>query len=223
MTSNARLLVTALLLAPLANTCRRASPAPDVAATEAPAVVSSLAAPAPPPPHPAGTAAPVAVVAAQPLATTDPPAPVTARATLPEPPPTTAAVTSLAPPRPAKESAATQPATTQRPAPQRPEGKITLPAKLGAVTFDHEGHAGKRAIACTTCHHPSLPQKPAASENQACRDCHTMPAAAPMKTSVQAAFHDPKGASGTCIDCHRRHQQDAAPPPVKCLQCHKKK
>jgi len=111
------------------------------------------------------------------------------------------------------------PAATQ-PAARRPKGKITLPAKLGAVTFDHENHAGKLAIACTTCHHPSRPQKPLASENQACRDCHTMPAAPPMKTSLQAAFHDPKGATGTCIDCHK---QKGGPAPVKCLECHKKK
>jgi hypothetical protein len=88
------------------------------------------------------------------------------------------------------------------------------------VTFDHEKHAGENKVACTTCHHPSRPQKPQAAENQACRDCHTMPAAPPMKTSLQAAFHDPKGATGTCIDCHRKKPGEA---PVKCLECHKKK
>jgi len=93
-------------------------------------------------------------------------------------------------------------------------------AKLGAVTFDHENHTGKRGIACTSCHHPSRPQKLLASENQACRDCHTMPAAPPLRTSLQAAFHDPKGATGTCIDCHK---QRGGPAPVKCLECHKKK
>jgi hypothetical protein len=41
-----------------------------------------------------------------------------------------------------------------------------------------------------------------------------------MKTSLQAAFHDPKGATGTCIDCHR---QKGSPAPVKCLECHTKK
>jgi hypothetical protein len=88
------------------------------------------------------------------------------------------------------------------------------------VTFDHEAHAGKRAIACKTCHHPSLPQKPLASEQQACRDCHTMPAAPPMKTSLQAAFHNPMASTGTCLDCHK---QKGGAAPVKCLDCHKKK
>ena len=121
---------------------------------------------------------------------------------------------------PAAAPAATQPAAPARPEAQRPKGKITFPAKLGAVTFDHENHAGRRGIACTTCHHSSRPQKPLASENQACRDCHTMPAAPPMKTSLQAAFHDPKAATGTCIACHK---QKGGPAPVKCLECHKKK
>jgi len=105
-------------------------------------------------------------------------------------------------------------------APQRPKGEINLPAKLGAVTFDHERHAGEPGAACATCHHPSRPQKPLASENQACRDCHTAPAVPPMKTSLQAAFHDPKGAAGTCIDCHKKK---GGPAPLKCLECHKKK
>jgi len=48
-------------------------------------------------------------------------------------------------------------------APQRPKGEINLPAKLGAVTFDHERHAGEPGAACATCHHPSRPQKPLAS------------------------------------------------------------
>ena len=129
------------------------------------------------------------------------------------------AATTTTPPQPAG-TAATQPPAPARPTAQRPKGKVTLPAKLGAVTFDHENHAGKLRIACTTCHHPSRPQKPLASENQACRDCHTMPAVPPMKTSLQAAFHDPKGATGTCIDCHKKK---GGPAPAKCLDCHKKK
>lgn len=124
-------------------------------------------------------------------------------------------------PSPAKGSPK-PPASTARPAPQRPKGKVTLPAKLGAVTFDHEAHAGKRKIACATCHHPSRPQKPLAAEQQACRDCHTLPATPPMKTSLQAAFHNPTAGTGTCIDCHRK-QAAPAKAPVKCAECHKKK
>ena len=121
---------------------------------------------------------------------------------------------------PAASPVATPPAALAGPAEQRPAGKITLPAKLGAVTFDHEKHAGKLGVVCSTCHHPSRPQKPLASENQACRDCHTTPAAPPMKTSLQAAFHDPQGASGTCIHCHKQKGSSA---PAKCLECHRKK
>jgi hypothetical protein len=98
-------------------------------------------------------------------------------------------------------------------------GTITLPAKLGAVTFDHDAHAGMLNLACATCHHASRSQKPLTSEHQACRDCHTLPAAAPMTTSLQAAFHDPKAKTGVCIDCHR---QQGAPAPTKCTGCHKK-
>jgi len=129
------------------------------------------------------------------------------------------AATVTTPPQPARK-AATQPAAPARPTAQRPKGKITLPAKLGAVTFDHENHAGELGIACTACHHPSRPQKPLTSETQACRDCHRSPAAPPMKTSLQAAFHDPKGATGTCIACHK---QKGGSAPVRCLDCHKKK
>lgn len=122
------------------------------------------------------------------------------------------------PPAPPPVPAPAPPATL--PPGQRPEGKITLPAKLGAVTFDHEMHAGEREIACTTCHHPSRPERPLVSERQACRDCHAMPAAQPMKTSLRTAFHDARATSGTCIDCHK---EKGDPAPVKCLECHEKK
>jgi outer membrane biosynthesis protein TonB len=222
MTSRARLLATVLLLSPVAFACGKkeeqppvrtqaASPTLGVAATEAAAVAPSPAATTTTPPAPAGTAAPAVSAAAPPPAMAAPKAPVTTQATQPQAPPPPAAATSAPPPTTQAEKPA---------APQRPKDKITLPAKLGAVTFDHENHTGKRGIACTSCHHPSRPQKPLASENQACRDCHTMPAAPPLKTSLQAAFHDPKGATGTCIDCHK---QRGGAAPVKCLECHKKK
>lgn len=232
MTSRARLMATVLLLTPVAFACGKdkeqppvttqpASPTPGVAATEAPAVASSPAARTTTPPPPAGTAAPAVSATARPPATAAPKATVTTQGTPPPAPPPPAAATSAPPPTTqAEKPAETQPAAPARPAAQRPKGKITLPAKLGAVTFDHESHAAKRDIACTTCHHPSRTQKPLTAENQACRDCHTMPAAPPMKTSLQAAFHDPKGATGTCIDCHK---QKGGSAPVRCLECHKKK
>lgn len=221
-----------LLLAPVAFACGKkeeqppvttqpASPTPGVAATEAPLVASSPAATATTPPAPVRTAAPAVSATARPPATAAPKAPVTTQATPPQAPTPPAAATSAPPPTTqAEKPVATPPAAPARPAAQRPTGKITLPAKLGAVTFDHENHAGKRSIACTTCHHPSRTQKPLASGNQACRDCHTMPAAPPMKTNLQAAFHDPRAATGTCIDCHK---QKGGSAPVKCLECHKKK
>jgi len=230
MQSRARLLAAIVLLSAVAFACGKreeqppvtappASPTPGVAATEAPAPVSSPAATGTTiPPPPASTAAPAVSATARPPATAAPGAPVTTQ--VPAPPAPPAATAAPPPTETAEKPAATPPAAQGPPAVQRPRGKITLPGKLGAVTFDHESHAGKRAIACTTCHHPSRPQKPLVSEHQACRDCHTRPVAPPMKTSLQAAFHDPKGATGTCIDCHR---QKGGPAPVKCLECHQKK
>ena len=181
--------------------------------------------PASPTPGAGATEAPVLSTGARPPATAAPKAPETTPTTRPQAPPQPAAATSAPPPTPPptthlEKPAGTSPPALPRPAAQRPKGKVTLPAKLGAVTFDHENHAGKQGIACTTCHHSNRPQKPLASETQACRDCHTMPAAPPMKTSLQAAFHDPRGATGTCIDCHK---QKGGSAPVKCLECHKRR
>lgn len=227
MTTRARLLVTVSLLPLLAFACEKqqagppgttaeASAAPGVAATPAPAEASSLTTTTSP-----SRQAGVAALPGSPAATLQAPASATTAslepATLATPPP--------APPTPAAATPASSPATPPQPAAERPKGKLTLPAKLGAVTFDHEAHAGKQAIACETCHHPSRPQKPQAVDNQPCRDCHTQPPAAPMKTSLQAAFHDPRGGSGTCIDCHKKHvaASKVGSAPVKCLECHKRK
>jgi hypothetical protein len=103
----------------------------------------------------------------------------------------------------------------------RPKGKVTLAAKLGAVTFDHQKHADTMGVPCTRCHHASRPEKPLAAEQQGCRDCHTSPATPPVKTTRQAAFHDPKATAGTCIECHREAVAKGKPAPVKCVDCHK--
>jgi Class III cytochrome C family len=224
MMSNVRLVVAVLLLVPVALACGKseqqrpvtshpASPAPGTAAIGTLAPASSPAATATTPPPAA--AAPVVSGAARPPAKTPPEGPVTTEAA-PPPPPTSDPLLTTHEERPA----AREPTAPARRAPQRPKGRISLPAKLGAVTFDHERHASEPGTACATCHHPSRPQKPLASESQACRDCHTWPAVPPMQTSLQAAFHDPKGAAGTCIDCHRKRGGSA---PVKCMECHKKK
>jgi Class III cytochrome C family len=207
------------------------SPVAGMMATASPAMPSSPEAAVTMAPQPEGTAAAVSPATRPPAAAgraaTASPAPsATTQAAAPPataPPAAATAAPSAATQPPATQPAATQPPAPARPAAQRPKGKVTLPAKLGAVTFDHEDHAGKRKIACTTCHHASKPQKPQVSENQRCRDCHTMPAAPPMKTSLQAAFHDSKGGTGTCIDCHKKSVASGTPAPVKCLECHKKK
>jgi hypothetical protein len=92
----------------------------------------------------------------------------------------------------------------------------------GGVKFDHAAHAKLVGTKCETCHHPSKPEKPMASKNQRCQDCHTKTAAAPMKTGARAAFHDPMAKKGTCIDCHVKEAAAGKKMPVKCADCHKK-
>jgi hypothetical protein len=92
-------------------------------------------------------------------------------------------------------------------------------APNGAVTFDHKKHATAK---CEVCHHASKPEKAAKSPQQACRDCHTKAATAPMKTKRQAAFHNPAATAGVCIDCHKKEAAAGKKPPVKCAECHKK-
>ena len=43
-----------------------------------------------------------------------------------------------------------------------------------------------------------------------------------MKTKLQAVFHNPTAATGTCIDCHKAENAKGNVAPVKCLGCHKK-
>jgi hypothetical protein len=93
---------------------------------------------------------------------------------------------------------------------------------LGAVKFEHKLHSQTRAAKCETCHHPSRREKPATALQQACSDCHTKVAISPMKTKLQAAFHNPTAATGTCIDCHKAETAKGKVAPVKCLGCHKK-
>jgi hypothetical protein len=99
---------------------------------------------------------------------------------------------------------------------------VTLPAKLGPVTFDHAKHAETMKIACETCHHASMPEKPLVAQQQACRECHTQPAVAPMKTGLRNAMHDAKAAAGLCIDCHKKPENQAKVTIAKCADCHKK-
>ncbi len=91
---------------------------------------------------------------------------------------------------------------------------------MGGVKFPHKQHM--TLTKCTTCHHASKPEKPASAPQQACTDCHTKTATPPMKTKLQAAFHNPTATAGVCIDCHKAENAKGKKAPTKCMDCHKK-
>jgi class III cytochrome C family protein len=93
---------------------------------------------------------------------------------------------------------------------------------MGGVKFEHKLHVERAANKCETCHHVSKPEKAATAPQQACSTCHTSVAAAPMKTKLQAAFHNPTATAGTCLDCHKTQNAAGKAAPTKCLDCHKK-
>ncbi len=105
-----------------------------------------------------------------------------------------------------------------------PESVVLKGAPMGGVKLNHKAHAVDQKIKCDTCHHASKPEKPLTSAQQACTDCHTKTATPPMKTKLQAAFHNPTAQAGTCIDCHKTEiaKGKKAPAPGKCAECHKK-
>ncbi len=92
-------------------------------------------------------------------------------------------------------------------------------APMGGVKFEHSKHTG---IKCETCHHASKPEKPMKAAQEKCTDCHTKVATAPMKTKLQAAFHNPTATAGLCIDCHKAEAAKGKKTPTKCADCHKK-
>jgi class III cytochrome C family protein len=101
-----------------------------------------------------------------------------------------------------------------------PDSVVLKGAPMGGVKFDHKTHV-TAAKKCDTCHHASKPEKASTSAQQNCTDCHTKVAAAPMKTKLQAAFHNPTATAGICIDCHKAPAA-AGKAPTKCADCHKK-
>jgi hypothetical protein len=101
-----------------------------------------------------------------------------------------------------------------------PDSVVLKGAPMGGVKFDHKAHV-TAAKKCDTCHHASKPEKASTSAQQNCTDCHTKVAAAPMKTKLQAAFHNPTATAGICIDCHKAPAA-AGKAPTKCADCHKK-
>jgi Class III cytochrome C family len=103
---------------------------------------------------------------------------------------------------------------------KKAQDTYTLKAPNGAVKFDHKTHAAD--FKCEQCHHASKPEKANKTAHEACTDCHTTPPQAGMKTKLQAAFHNPTGQSGTCIDCHKKEVAAGKTAPTKCTECHVK-
>jgi hypothetical protein len=98
----------------------------------------------------------------------------------------------------------------------------TLKAPMGGVKFPHAVHSKMAGTPCTTCHHASKAEKAYAAKvtHEACGDCHTKPAVAPMKTVNP--FHVAMAKSGLCIDCHVKQNAAGKKAPTKCGECHKK-
>jgi hypothetical protein len=97
---------------------------------------------------------------------------------------------------------------------------VSLKASMGNVNFPHAAHSKMAGVKCTDCHHASKPDMPKKTDFQACRDCHTKPATAPVKAALPQPFHNPAAQAGLCIDCHKKAANEKA--PTKCAGCHKK-
>jgi type IV secretory pathway VirB10-like protein len=164
----------------------------------------------------------------EPSAATAPPAPAPQpRAETPRMPETMAVAKAEPTPEVAAQPAATVPAAPQEP--PSTESRKAVPkdvviltgSPLGGVRFEHKLHVARSGNNCVTCHHPSRPEKAASGPQQACSDCHTNAATAPMKTKRQAAFHNPTAQSGLCIDCHKAENAKGKKAPLTCMECHK--
>jgi sRNA-binding protein len=104
-----------------------------------------------------------------------------------------------------------------------PDSVVLKGAPMGGVKLEHAKHAKEYGAKCTDCHHASKPEKAMTAAQQKCTDCHTKTATAPMKTKLQAAFHDPTAKAGTCIGCHTKAvAAGKTAAPTKCMDCHKK-
>jgi hypothetical protein len=103
-----------------------------------------------------------------------------------------------------------------------PTTVILKGSPMGGVKFDHATHSKLEGVKCEQCHHASKPEKAAKAAQENCTDCHEKTAAPPMKTKLQAAFHDPMAKKGTCIDCHLEKNKAGKKAPTKCAECHKK-
>jgi hypothetical protein len=106
---------------------------------------------------------------------------------------------------------------------EKPPTTVVLKGNpMGGVKFDHAMHSKMEGVKCDQCHHASKPEKPNKTAHQACMDCHTKPATAPMKTATMGAFHVAMAKGGTCIDCHVKQDAAGKKAPTKCPDCHKK-
>ena len=106
--------------------------------------------------------------------------------------------------------------------PKGPDTAVMAGGAPGKVTLTHKAHAVQYGAKCESCHHPSKPGKALKTDHQKCGDCHTKAVSAPMKTKLQAAFHDPMAKKGTCVDCHVQANAKGKKAPVKCADCHRK-
>lgn len=103
-----------------------------------------------------------------------------------------------------------------------PDHPLTLRGpSMGPVTFPHPAHL-KVAGRCEICHHSSKPEKPLKAPQEACSDCHTNPATAPMSTGLRGAFHNSSASEGLCITCHKTENARGKAAPVRCAHCHEK-
>lgn len=102
---------------------------------------------------------------------------------------------------------------------QAPPAKVTLPAAMGGVTFDHAAHA--KVGKCADCHHAAKAGKAMKSAHEACTDCHTKAGTPGNATKLPVPFHNASAATGLCIDCHKA-KAGAGVPTSKCADCHKK-
>jgi c(7)-type cytochrome triheme protein len=76
-------------------------------------------------------------------------------------------------------------------------------AGFGGVKFMHTTHVGERNIQCERCHHTLKEGGSLDTTDQACSSCHTKAPLLPVKTALQAAFHNTGATAGVCIDCHK--------------------
>ena len=106
---------------------------------------------------------------------------------------------------------------------EKAPGTVVLKGNpMGGVKFDHAKHSKMEGVKCEQCHHASKTEHPGKQAHEACFDCHTKAATAPMKTGTQGAFHVAMAKGGTCIDCHVKQNAAGKKAPTKCAECHKK-